>query len=79
MSVVIQKWGNSAAVRVPATTLRELGLALGDRLDLKIDAGRLVLSPTTRRPRLADLLAATPRRNNRAEGWDEMAGTERER
>ncbi|MCE2969687.1 MAG: AbrB/MazE/SpoVT family DNA-binding domain-containing protein [Burkholderiales bacterium] len=79
MSVVLQKWGNSAAVRVPAAVLRELGIALGDRLDLKTDAGRLVLSPATRRPRLADLLAATPRRNNRADGWDDMAGTERER
>jgi antitoxin MazE len=45
MLVEIQKWGNSAAVRVPASALKEAGLQIGQRLDLKTGDGRLVLEP----------------------------------
>ena len=31
----IAKWGNSLAVRLPATLVKELGLQVGDELKLK--------------------------------------------
>jgi antitoxin MazE len=45
MEVEIQKWGNSAAVRVPALVLREAGISLGQTLELTIENGRLVFAP----------------------------------
>lgn len=43
MLVEVQKWGNSAAVRVPATMLKELEIRVGQKLDMKAIDGRLVL------------------------------------
>lgn len=45
MQVEIQKWGNSAAVRLPAPMLREAGIALGQALELTLEDGKLILSP----------------------------------
>lgn len=45
MEVEIQKWGNSAAVRLPALVLREAGISLGQTLELTIENGRLVFAP----------------------------------
>ena len=45
MRVEVCKWGNSAAVRVPAPALRDAGLQVGQRLELRVEDGRLVLEP----------------------------------
>ena len=55
MRVKIQKWGNSAAVRVPATALRDAGVQIGQSLEIHVEEGRLVLVPAAES--LADLLA----------------------
>lgn len=55
MRVEIQKWGNSAAVRVPAPALRDAGVQIGQSLELRVEAGRLVLEPAAEN--LEDLLA----------------------
>jgi antitoxin MazE len=36
----VAKWGNSLAVRLPKALVKELGLAVGDELDLVAAAGR---------------------------------------
>ncbi|MBK6999834.1 MAG: AbrB/MazE/SpoVT family DNA-binding domain-containing protein [Rhodoferax sp.] len=56
MQVEIQKWGNSAAVRLPATILRDAGIALGQALDVTIADGKLVFSPKPHY-KLEDLVA----------------------
>ena len=43
--VEIQKWGNSAALRVPASALKEAGFEIGQRLYLSVSDGRLCLEP----------------------------------
>ena len=45
MRVEVCKWGNSAAVRVPAPALRDAGLRVGQSLELRVEDGRLVLEP----------------------------------
>jgi antitoxin MazE len=45
MRVEVSKWGNSAAVRVPAGVLADAGIQIGQALDLRNEAGRLVLEP----------------------------------
>ena len=55
MRVEVQKWGNSAAVRVPAQALKDAGIQLGQSLELVIEDGKLVMGPAAER--LEDLLA----------------------
>lgn len=55
MRVEIQKWGNSAAVRVPARALKDAGVHIGQSLELHVEEGRLVLKPAAES--LEDLLA----------------------
>jgi antitoxin MazE len=55
MRVEIAKWGNSAAVRVPARALADAGLQIGQAVDLRVEEGRLVLEPA--QENLEDLVA----------------------
>jgi antitoxin MazE len=41
----VKKWGNSAAVRIPATVLHAAHLNLNDVVDVREKAGRIVIEP----------------------------------
>jgi antitoxin MazE len=43
MNQHIRKWGNSAAVRIPAATLEAAGLKLDDRVEVREENGRVVI------------------------------------
>ena len=49
----VAKWGNSLAVRLPASLVRELGLQEGDQIDLVKDDGAVVVR---RQPRADEVL-----------------------
>lgn len=66
MQVEVVKWGNSSAVRLPAAALRELHIALGDRLHLKIEDGKIVLERAQTEYRLEDMLACITKDNQHA-------------
>jgi antitoxin ChpS len=55
----IQKWGNSAAVRLPIGVLTQLGAKVGDTLVVDVTDEAAVLRVADAKPRykLADLLA----------------------
>lgn len=36
----VAKWGNSLAVRLPASLVKEMGLSAGDEVELKVDDDR---------------------------------------
>lgn len=57
MELAIQKWGNSAAVRLPATLLSQLGVALGDKLSADMRQDELVLRPARKTYSLTELMA----------------------
>ena len=57
MELPIQKWGNSAAVRLPSTLLSQLGVALGDKLSAEMQPEGLVLRPARKTYVLADLMS----------------------
>ena len=57
MELAIQKWGNSAAVRLPSTLLSQLGVVLGDKLSADMRPDGLVLRPARKTYSLADLMA----------------------
>ncbi len=61
MDVKIQQWGNSAAIRLPSTVLKQMSLVRGDVLLLNVDpdAQAITLKPARAKPRykLSDLMA----------------------
>ena len=46
MESVIRKWGNSPALRLPTTVLREAGYQLGQKVDLTVSKGRIIIQPS---------------------------------
>ena len=46
MEAVIRKWGNSPALRLPTTVLRQAGYQLEQKVDLVVSHGRIVIQPS---------------------------------
>lgn len=57
MELSIQKWGNSAAVRLPSALLDQLKVALGDKLSVDVRPEGVMLKPAKHKYALADLVA----------------------
>ena len=59
MQVIVKKWGNSAGIRIPSSVLAATGLKIDQAVDVREEAGRVVIEPvTTREYDLATLLGA---------------------
>jgi len=74
----LAKWGNSLAVRIPRATVREAGLAEGDRLSVDLAGdGAIVLRSSRRKYSLDELVAGITRKNRHREtDWGPPRGTE---
>ena len=50
METALRKVGNSVGMIVPKAILQELGASVGTQLDMRVDAGRVIVTPlrTTR-------------------------------
>ncbi|MGE8063758.1 AbrB/MazE/SpoVT family DNA-binding domain-containing protein [Pseudomonas sp. NPDC089569] len=83
MEVKVQQWGNSAAIRLPATVLKLMNVASGDVLELDVSAEVMTLKPAKAKPhyKLADLMAqcdlSAPEPAELA-AWDSMPTVGRE-
>lgn len=68
MRVTVKKWGNSAAVRIPAAIMESAQLMLDQVVDIREEGGCIVIEPI--RPTgydLAELLAGITPENLHAE------------
>jgi antitoxin MazE len=64
MRVVVKKWGNSASVRIPAAIMQAAQLNLDGAVDVREEAGRIVIEPIrAQKYDLADLLARIAPKN----------------
>ena len=45
MKVIVKKWGNSASVRIPASVMEAAHLSLDQPVDVREEAGRIVIEP----------------------------------
>ncbi len=64
MRAAIKKWGNSASVRIPAGVLRAANLQVDEPVDVREEAGRVVIEPLHRKEYdLAELVKGISRRN----------------
>jgi antitoxin MazE len=58
MQVLVKKWGNSASVRIPAAVMEAAKLSLDQPVDIREEAGRVIIEPIhTQEFDLAELLA----------------------
>lgn len=55
MQVFVKKWGNSAGVRIPASVLAASGLTIDQAVDVRSEAGRVIIEPV--KPKDYDLAA----------------------
>jgi antitoxin MazE len=49
MRAKVKKWGNSAAVRIPASVMQATRLDLNEAVDVREEAGRIVIEPVRKK------------------------------
>jgi antitoxin ChpS len=57
MELKIQKWGNSAAVRLPSLLLEQINASVGSSLNADVRPDGVLLTPARRKYSLDDLIA----------------------
>ena len=56
MRLNVSKWGNSLAVRIPRSIASDVHIFEGTPVDLHVDGGSLVITPSRPKYELSDLL-----------------------
>ena len=68
MEAVIRKWGNSPALRLPVSALKEANLSLQQKVNIVVTRGRIVIEPSEKiEYDLNELLDGVTSRNVHAE------------
>lgn len=68
MEAVIRKWGNSPALRLPVSAIREAAFSLEQKVNLTITRGRIVIEPSSKvEYDLDELVGGITARNSHAE------------
>jgi antitoxin MazE len=78
MKATVKKWGNSAAVRIPASVMQATNLDLDEVVDVREEAGRIVIEPVRQKTyELAKLLKGiTPKNRHEAVEFGPAMGKE---
>lgn len=78
MNAHVRRWGNSAAVRIPAALLESVGLKADDPIDVREEGGRIVIERPARK--VVDLKALvdaiTPENRHEEIDWGPPQGKE---
>ena len=53
----VSRWGNSLAIRIPASFSREVRIEAGDAVEFRVEDGRMVITPVRKTYTLDELLA----------------------
>jgi antitoxin MazE len=78
MKVIVKKWGNSASVRIPAAIMAAAALSLDQAVDVREEAGRIVIEPIREETFDLDTLVAGITDENRHDAVDTGAPRGRE-
>lgn len=78
MKTSVKKWGNSAAVRIPASVMQATSLALDEVVEVREEAGRIVIEPVRQKTYdLEKLLnAITPKNQHESVDFGPAMGKE---
>lgn len=64
MKTTVQKWGNSYAVRIPKSFIKEVGLEYRTDVELTLEDGKLIIQPAKEETlTLEELLAGVNKKN----------------
>ena len=64
MKVIVKKWGNSAAVRIPSSVMAAAHVELDQAVEVREEQGRIVIEPVRRKGyKLDDLLGGITGKN----------------
>lgn len=66
MKATVRKWGNSAAVRIPASVMQATHLDLDEMVDVREEAGRIIIEPIRQAYELEILLKGITSKNQHA-------------
>ena len=80
MRTALRKLGNSSGVIIPKSMLTEVGIGVGDTVDISLEEGRIVMAPVKRRPRegWAEASRAIAEAGDDALVWPEFGNAEDE-
>jgi antitoxin MazE len=67
MPVTIKKWGNSAAVRIPAPVLQAARITLDQTVEVRAEGERIVIEPVRKGYDLNALIAGITHENRHGE------------
>ncbi|WP_428025571.1 AbrB/MazE/SpoVT family DNA-binding domain-containing protein [Arcobacter sp.] len=79
MTAKISKWGNSQGLRVPKDIMDTLNLNIGDKVDIKIENGKVIIEAIKKdRPKynLDELVSQVPNNYKANEEFNEKIGKE---
>ena len=77
MNGMIQKWGNSLALRIPKPLADQMHLAEGDSVELRVGSRGLTVRPARPSYRLSDLVRKiTPANRHEETPWGRAVGRE---
>ena len=77
MLAMVRKWGNSAAVRLPASVLAEAKLGFDQSVDVRVEDGAVVIRSVRPRYTLEELVAQiTPENRHEETDWGPDVGLE---
>lgn len=67
MTMTVQKWGNSLAVRIPSNIAEMISISQGSEIELSVTNNELILRPKKKKPTLQELLAKITSENRHTE------------
>ncbi len=73
MRAKVQKWGNSAAVRLPVAVLEAAGLTLDQSVEIQVSEGNVVIKAVSQTPRyeIDELVAGITAENRHTDiAWE---------
>lgn len=77
MITIVQKWGNSLAVRLPKAVADQIAVSEGEELEMKVVENSLILRTAKRKYSLSELLDhVTPKNLHGEIDWGKPKGKE---
>lgn len=78
MTTIVQKWGNSLALRIPIFLAKDVHLHQGSMVEMAVVEGKIVVKPKGRRKfSMSQLLKGITKHNRHSEqDWGRASGQE---
>jgi len=67
MKTTVQKWGNSLAIRIPKNITKDTSLSEGSNLNILVENGNIILSPSAKEYSLSEILKHVTNENIHSE------------